>query len=160
MKSKNEKSFGKIVKRVLAYLIDYGIFMLFFVPIAVAVGGVDDTGNPYHQWINVLLLLVMWIILSLLESSNERATLGKRALGLRVVDLDGKRISFTTALIRNFIKILLWGLPKYLFPEYFSELCFWMGFLAIGQIGMFCVAIFSSKNQTVYDMVEKTVVVK
>jgi uncharacterized RDD family membrane protein YckC len=152
--------FGGFWRRGMAYSIDWCIFILFLMPISVAVGGLNadvQPVNPYHQWIHVAFVLVMWIILSMMESSIYRATLGKRALGLRVVSLSGNRLSFTTALMRNFIKIPLWGVPEYLLP--ISESWVW-GLLLVGQIAIFFTAIFSSKKQTVYDMLVKTLVVR
>ena len=47
-----------------------------------------------------------WLYFALMESSARGATLGKMALGLRVVDLNGSRISFGRATGRYFGKIV------------------------------------------------------
>jgi len=151
--------YGGFWRRGVAYIIDWCILILFVIPVSVAVGGLNADVQPvnsYHQLINVVLVLVIWLILSMMESSVSRATLGKRALGLRVVDLSGNRLSFTTALMRNFIKLPLLGVPKYFLPE--SEWVF--GILFVGQVAIFCTVIFSRKKQTVYDMLVKTLVVR
>src|SRR6266705_3656705 len=41
-----------------------------------------------------VILAMNWLYFALMESSIWRGTLGKRALGVAVSDLDGKRISF------------------------------------------------------------------
>ena len=45
--------------------------------------------------------LVAWAYKALLEASAMQATLGKRIIGLKVTDLDGRRISIATATIRT-----------------------------------------------------------
>jgi uncharacterized RDD family membrane protein YckC len=47
-----------------------------------------------------------WLYFALMESSARGATLGKMALGLRVVDLNGNRIGFGRATGRYFGKII------------------------------------------------------
>ena len=47
-----------------------------------------------------------WLYFSLLESSANQATVGKIVCGLKVTDLDGRRISFGRATARYFAKIL------------------------------------------------------
>lgn len=47
-----------------------------------------------------------WLYFALMESSARGATLGKMALGLRVVDLNGNRIGFGRATGRYFGKIV------------------------------------------------------
>lgn len=57
----------------------------------------------------VLLLISLalpWLYFSLMESSSKQATLGKMALGIKVVGLDGNRITFGRALGRTLSKIV------------------------------------------------------
>lgn len=61
-----------------------------------------------------------WIYFAVLESSEWQATFGKMACGLRVVDMDGKRISFARATGRYFAKII-------------SSLIILIGFIMIGM---------------------------
>ena len=51
-------------------------------------------------------MVAIWLYFTLMESSKYQGTLGKVILGIRVVDLDGKRINFAKANIRFFGKIL------------------------------------------------------
>jgi uncharacterized RDD family membrane protein YckC len=51
-------------------------------------------------------MVATWLYCTLMESSKYQGTLGKIILGIRVVELDGKKISFTKANIRFFGKIL------------------------------------------------------
>ncbi|HKV26815.1 MAG TPA: RDD family protein [Candidatus Acidoferrales bacterium] len=54
----------------------------------------------------VLAIVFNWLYYSLLESSAWQATLGKKALGLEVTDVDGRRVSFGRATGRYFGKIV------------------------------------------------------
>src|SRR3984957_926072 len=64
----------------------------------------------------LIRLILNWLYFALLESSEWRATLGKKALGLEVTDLSGNRIDFGRASGRFFGKIL-------------SALILWIGFI-------------------------------
>lgn len=54
----------------------------------------------------VVAVILGWLYFALMESSKNQATLGKMALGLKVTDLDGNRISFARATGRYFGKII------------------------------------------------------
>ena len=86
----------------------------------------------------LLAIVGGWLYEALMESSRWQATLGKRALGLRVVDLEGRHISFSRATGRHFAKIL-------------SSLILNVGFLMAG---------FTSKKQALHDMIAGTLVVR
>ena len=73
---------------------------------------------------------------ALCESSAWQGTLGKLALGIRVTDLQGKRISFPRALGRYFAKIL-------------SAIILGIGFLMVAWI---------QRKQGLHDMICDTLV--
>jgi uncharacterized RDD family membrane protein YckC len=77
-----------------------------------------------------------WLYSALMESSANQGTLGKMAMGLRVTDLDGRRISFGKATGRYFAKFLS-GMT-----------------LSIGYI----MAAFTQKKQALHDFVAGTLV--
>ena len=52
------------------------------------------------------MMIISWLYYALFESSAKQATPGKMALGLKVVDYNGSRISFMQATGRFFGKIL------------------------------------------------------
>lgn len=74
---------------------------------------------------------------ALQESSAAQATLGKRALGIKVTDLEGKRLSFGNALGRWFAALL-------------SYLTLYIGFLMVA---------FTQRRQALHDMLASTLVV-
>ena len=59
-------------------------------------------------WIMLSVVLPTWFYFSLAEASPWQATLGKHLLGLRVTDMNGKRLSLPRALLRNFLKLIPW----------------------------------------------------
>ena len=113
-------------KRVLALLID----MLVMAPVGFAVGLIWEGGN-------LVGVIVGWTYYSVMESSPKQGTLGKMALGIKVTDLDGNRISFGRATGRYFAK--------------------WLSALILG-IGYIMVA-FTAKKQGLHDQVASCLVV-
>jgi uncharacterized RDD family membrane protein YckC len=123
-----------------------------FLPFAASVGmGMRGmmTGRPpdmqtifpmIHAMLRLALLRVVlhWLYYSLLESSAWQATLGKKALGLEVTDLDGNRISFGRATGRFFAKFISWMI------------------LFIGYI----MAGFTEKKQALHDILAGTLVIR
>ena len=89
-----------------------------------------------------LLLSINFVInllyFSLMESSAWQATLGKKALGLAVTDLEGRRISFGRAVGRWLAKII-------------SSLTLLIGYIMAG---------FTEKKQALHDMIAGTLVIK
>jgi uncharacterized RDD family membrane protein YckC len=83
-------------------------------------------------------VLLTWIYFAAMESSPWEATLGKRAIGLRVTDSSGARLRFRRASARWFAKIL-------------SCLSFGLGFL---------MAAFTARRQALHDLLTDTLVVR
>ena len=53
-----------------------------------------------------IYVICLWLYFAGMESSSKQATLGKMALGIKVTDLQGNRISFWRATGRNFGKLV------------------------------------------------------
>jgi uncharacterized RDD family membrane protein YckC len=75
---------------------------------------------------------------SLMESSGKQGSVGKMVLGLKVTDLNGGKLDFVKALIRNAGKIV-------------SYLILLIGYIMAG---------FTEKKQALHDMIASTLVVK
>lgn len=75
----------------------------------------DRAQNIIERLFNILL---RWLYFAGMESSAAQATFGKQAVGIRVADLNGDRISFARATGRYFAKLLnlLTLLVGYLMP--------------------------------------------
>ncbi len=91
----------------------------------------------------VLLLIITitavgWLYFALMESSKQQATLGKMALGLKVTDMEGKKISFTRATGRYFGKII-------------SNMIFMIGYILAGL---------TEKKQALHDMIAGCLVIR
>ena len=75
--------------------------------------GVTRWTSAFASGMAFILLLSVgaWLYCAFAESSSWRATVGKRFLGLQVVTLEGKQLSFGQATVRHFMKFLsLFGL--------------------------------------------------
>lgn len=126
--------------RVAAYLIDVGIltcisYVIIFVP----------TYEPFVTFIPLYtpdmeftVTLISWIYFASFESSTRQATIGKLIVRITVIDVNGDRISFGTATIRYFSKIL-------------------SGLILL--IGFFMIAL-TKKKQGLHDLIAETLVIK
>jgi uncharacterized RDD family membrane protein YckC len=85
-----------------------------------------------------LFIFAGWIYEAGLESSSKQATLGKMALGLKVTDEKGQRISFARASGRFFSKLL-------------SRMILFIGYIMAG---------FTARKQALHDMIAGTLVVR
>ncbi|MDH5753489.1 MAG: RDD family protein [Deltaproteobacteria bacterium] len=133
--------------RLLAAGLDGVILLLAFSFLNMVVfSGVDPTGMSQEETAAVVLQIRLFGYASLLlalvyhvvmESSKKQGTLGKMAMGIKVVDADGNRITLGSSLLRNLVKIL-------------SGLIFFIGFLLV---------LFMPNRQSLHDKVAGTFVV-
>ena len=133
--------YGGFWIRFVAYIIDAILISLVF-GVVTSIFGVRyvemDDLSRIDPTTNLLSLVVAWLYFALMESSERGATVGKMAMGLRVVSNDGKRISFMNATGRYFAKIL-------------SALIFCIGFIMIA---------FTDRKRGLHDMIAGTLVIK
>ncbi|RYZ48494.1 MAG: RDD family protein [Chitinophagaceae bacterium] len=87
---------------------------------------------------NLISIVMSWLYFAIMESGTSQATIGKKALGLKVTNAKGERISFGQATGRYFGKIL-------------SSLILLIGYLMM---------IWDAKKQTLHDKMADTYVVK
>lgn len=85
----------------------------------------------------LLSVVVEWLYYALMTSSKSQATLGKMAVGVKVTDFNGERISFLRATGRYFSKII-------------SEAILWIGYIMAG---------FTDRKQALHDFIASTYVV-
>jgi uncharacterized RDD family membrane protein YckC len=144
--------YGGFWRRLWARLID-GIILsvaLWPVRIVAGVGGEDpwrDMAGDFEAmtamlgaqlWILTFSLFFDWLYFTLLESSPLQATPGKLALGLRVTDLHGQRVSFMRATGRWLGKIV-------------SMLILFVGYLMVA---------FTERKQALHDLMAGTLVMR
>ena len=134
-------AYGGFGIRLVAYIIDAILISLVFGVVTSIFGirylDMDDLSH-IDPTTNLLSLAVAWLYFALMESSERGATVGKMAMGLRVVSNDGKRISFMNATGRYFAKIL-------------SAMIFCIGFIMIA---------FTDRKRGLHDMIASTLVIK
>lgn len=138
--------------RVVAYLID-AILLGIVVYVLQSVTGINmganysasmgdlaaAGGTTESSLLGTLISVIIYLgYFAGLESSNWQATVGKKAMGLIVVDTAGNRISLPRAIGRFFAKIL-------------SGAILLIGYIMVG---------FTEKKQGLHDMLASTLVVK
>jgi len=134
-------AYGGFWIRLVAYIID-AILISLVLGVVTSIFGLRymnmDDMSQIDPTLNLLSLAVALLYFALMESSERGATVGKMAMGLRVVTSDGKRLSFMNATGRYFAKIL-------------SALIFCIGFIMIG---------FTERKRGLHDMIASTLVIK
>jgi uncharacterized RDD family membrane protein YckC len=138
--SPDHVAYGGFWIRVVAYLID-GILLTIVYGVVARLLGIDlfeSDWRHYDPIANLVSLVIGWLYFALLESSERGATVGKMAMGLRVVTSDGQRLSFMNATGRYFAKILS-----------FLILC--IGFIMVA---------FTDKKRGLHDIIAGTLVIK
>jgi uncharacterized RDD family membrane protein YckC len=85
-----------------------------------------------------MTVTVNWLYFAILHSSSRQATIGQWALGIRITDLDARRISFARASGRYFASML-------------TGLTFGIGYL---------IMLLTARRQTLHDLIAGTVVVR
>ncbi len=138
--------------RVGAYLIDI-VILVITMSLIQGITGIDMGANYSAQFNDALVagganeasgfgqLLALIIGIAYfagLESSAWQATVGKKALGLTVIDANGNRLSFMRALGRALGKIL-------------SGIILYIGYIMVA---------FTEKKQGLHDMLASTLVIK
>ncbi|HEY6946347.1 MAG TPA: RDD family protein [Candidatus Acidoferrum sp.] len=126
--------YGGFWLRFLAYLIDSAVMtlgvVLIFIPLffLTGLGALLSQIHPEEELNDAGVLLIIgvfflfatvalavtWLYHALMESSEWQATVGKKALGLVVTDLAGRRVSFGRATGRHFAKIVTNLIPAFI----------------------------------------------
>lgn len=125
------------------------------------------TGWQWHGFLAATVTLPAFLYYASFEGLGSNATLGKRLLGLRVVNTYGGRISLARASLRTLLKLVPWELAH-------TALCHPEPVFVTGRIGMprvlfaayvvggFYIAtmMMSLKKQSVHDWASGTCVVR
>ncbi|WP_059170658.1 RDD family protein [Bacillus sp. FJAT-27445] len=131
---KDSARFANFGERLVAVIIDSVVLGVFGSILGFVFGVVDDSGT-----ISDILSFIIGIGYKAgMEGSSKGATLGKMAMGIRVVGTDGGRISYGRAIGRYFASIL-------------SALILLIGYF---------MALFTKEKRTLHDIIAGTYVVK
>lgn len=138
-----DTEFGGFWIRVGAYFIDLVVLIIPVLLISFLFRAVTPASDELELAIvdvmdSFLSIIVWWIYFAVMNSSEWQATVGKRVVGLKVVDENGNRISFGRATGRYFAEIL-------------SGLILLIGYMMVG---------WTKRKQGLHDMIASTYVVK
>ncbi len=115
-------------RRIYAFLIDFGIMLPITSALLIEPFLVLFSAN-LTIILNIIFLALgaLWIYSTLLEGFSGQS-LGKKIIGLRVVKINGKKMDYEHAAVRNFGKLLLpfdlligYGLKDPRFKRYFDK---------------------------------------
>ena len=126
-------------KRVLASAIDSLILSVLAGVVVFAVLATEErVDDSYIEMVsNISIFFIGWLYFALMESSAKKGTLGKIAVGIRVVDKESRQIGFGKATMRYLGKIV-------------SYITLGIGFIMIA---------FTQKKQGLHDMMAGCLVV-
>jgi uncharacterized RDD family membrane protein YckC len=143
--------FSSPEKRLMAFLIDFTlIYLILFALLNLSPGFQTIIDQHQKNMDNVNLLkriqrfsdglkicsFIIWIIIgSILDSTKIQGTLGKLILQIRVTDLNGNKLTFQKAVLRNLLKII--------------SSIFFIGFIS---------SAFDKKYQAFHDKIAKSLV--
>ncbi|MGN8071198.1 RDD family protein [Mucilaginibacter sp. SG564] len=134
--------YGSFDQRLLASVLDWFMLFAVFVIIAfvVVLLFIQDKETRIMVSFGILGVIPLAKIIYhiVMESSVKQATYGKQMLKIKVVDMNGDRISTGKAISRNLLKLL-------------SALPFCLGYV---------IAFFNKKQQCLHDMLANTLVIK
>ncbi|MBK7860042.1 MAG: RDD family protein [Archangiaceae bacterium] len=139
-----------LLSRMLAWLIDTFVILAIVILAAIVITLVGAAAGGFASALFMIAwFLVDWGYFIFLETVWSGQTLGKKALGLRVIQESGVRIGFFHAALRNLAR------PFDRLPAMFMGMA-GPGFYAVGG----AVAFFSQSHQRLGDMLAGTVVVR
>jgi len=126
-------------KRMAAMILDNLILIAVFLFLMFLFNGFMDfkDSDTLEGWVSLVSIPLFWLYFAFMESSAKQATFGKMVLGIKVVDLQGNRISFWRASGRYFAKIVSYVI------------------LLIGYL----MAAFTQRKQALHDMMAGCLVV-
>ena len=140
-------------KRFAAYSIDsfvvgiisYAVMFFFGIVAAVGIGASASSDNPFASGAGIALMGMLYLValavpvvyFAWMHSSSHQASLGKMAIGIKVIRSDGGRIGF-------------WRGVGRIFATFLSAIILYIGFIMAG---------FTERKQALHDMVCDTLVV-
>ena len=137
-------AFAGFWKRFIAYIIDALLFTFVFFMLAIFFGGSLFSIQPEGPaaafgafGIYLLYYPSWWLYFALMESSNAQATIGKKAMGIKVTNINGQPLGFGQATGRHF-------------AAFINQFTLTIGYLLAG---------FTARKQALHDLIAGTLVV-
>ncbi len=151
-------------KRLLAYLVDFTLLILFFISMKYFYYGGFNTVNESelksHVGIDILTISVPMLLYSLVcEVLLHGQTIGKKLLNIRVISLDGGEPQLSQYIVRWMFKAYEW--PFFFGYTILTRESLIVYILITGFFGIIVVIIIAvaKKNQRLGDLAANTVVV-
>ena len=132
--------FASLIDGIIILSIYAAVFLIGFRYIDLDYAKSSEFGSlsVIQVFVWTMLLIVPWLYCAIAESSDKQGTIGKRAMGIKVTNLHGRRISFARASARHF-------------ASYVTSQTFLIGYL---------MAAFTAKKQTLHDLIAGTLVLE
>ena len=162
--------------RIYAFLLDYLIIIAYGIFVVGTISIVFQSFvNPLFSGSPVIAELTGFFMITLpvslyfilCESSKWQGTLGKRKMGIRVVDDEGRRIGIGRSTLRTAVKFLPWevahfGIWRLILPTDFSETTVFVILNAVNlAILLYLIIPLTNKNRkNIYDWVAGTKVLR
>lgn len=131
-----------VIDAILVAIVIWPFSLMIRVIIGVTGTAVSMPGIGIHVVNGIVSIAISlcanWIYEAAMESSSRQATVGKMALGLKVTDLKGRRVSFARATGRHFAKFI-------------SGMILLIGYIMAG---------FTERKQALHDMIAGTLVIR
>lgn len=127
-----------LIDGIILLILNFGIGMGLGLLLMAAASGSRDTLGLMQMLGRVVGIVVAWLYFAVQEGSTAHATIGKRAVGIRVTDLSGQPVTFARASGRHFSK-------------YISILTLLIGYV---------LAAFTPRKQALHDMIAGCLVVR
>ena len=152
-----EFEIAEFYKRMLAYLIDFILLILYMFSILYLLYGGFKVGEGSRGLVLIVMVIPTLFYTTLSEILMNGQTLGKKLLKIKVVSLDGGEPTLGQYLLRWFMRFYEWGFI--VFTLFWSN--GYIGFVwpFIGGITSVIIMGISHKNQRLGDIVAGTVVV-
>ncbi|WP_374844609.1 RDD family protein [Paenochrobactrum glaciei] len=131
---------GVRTRRIFAFLIDYAIIFMLTIPAAIiiAILGVLTLGLGWMLYA-IIFPLVALSYIAYTMGGQQQATLGMRAMNIRLMRLDGQRVDGMLAIVHS---VLFWALNTVLTPL------------------ILFATLFLDRKRTLHDLLLGTVVVR
>jgi uncharacterized RDD family membrane protein YckC len=169
------------VRRIAAWLLDYVLIAAYLILLTAATIGLE--ASPRRGIVTsamrqpgsaellgfVSLTLPVVLYFALFEASSMRATVGKRALGIAVVDVRGRRLATPRALLREAVRFTPWELSHALIWRVAispapGSTPLWLitGFgVVYALVLLYLVSLFiGPRHRTVYDLLAGSLVIR
>ncbi|MBC7474294.1 MAG: RDD family protein [Candidatus Sericytochromatia bacterium] len=132
--------------RITAFIIDFCFITLINLLIAYFVG-----------FIPLFSILIITAYYAVSESSKIQATLGKKIIGLKIININGQKQTFEKSLIRNLLKISLplAFLENVKIDSSFIIICFFITLFIINSLFV----VFTKQNQSFLDIISNSLII-